>query len=94
MRGNPAQRAGCPSFKGVPFIFLRSFMRQSEIELLMAYIVNEESRLENDVIELTNRVRFRRVDITDCVELIVAINRLDNFREFALIVIRLLRLGE
>lgn len=69
-------------------------MRQSEIELLMAYIVNEESRLENDVIELTNRVRFRRVDINDCVELIVAINRLDNFREFALIVIRLLRLGE
>ena len=69
-------------------------MRQSEIELLMAYIVNEESRLENDVIELTNRIRFRRVDITDCVELIVAINRLDNFREFALIVIRLLRLGE
>lgn len=68
-------------------------MRQSEIELLMAYIVNEESRLENDVIELTNRIRFRRVDITDCVELIVALNRLDNFREFALIVIRLLNLS-
>ncbi len=67
-------------------------MRQTEIELIMAYIVNEEQRLENDVIELRNRIRFRHFDVNDCVEMQLALNRLDNFREFALTVIRLLNL--
>lgn len=69
-------------------------MRQSEIELLMAYIVNEEQRLENDLIELRNRIRFRHFDVNDCVEMQLALNRLDNFREFALIVIRFLSISK
>lgn len=68
-------------------------MRRSEVELLMAYIVNEEARIENDLIELRNRIRFRRIDVTDCVELMLTLQRLEDFREFSLIVIRLLNLG-
>lgn len=67
-------------------------MRQSEKELLLAYLVNEESRLEAEVIELRNRIRFRHVDINDCVEMQLALQRLDDFREFGLTVFRLLNL--
>ena len=68
-------------------------MRQTEIELLLAYIINEESRLENDVIELQNRLRFRRINQNDCIELALTLQRLDDFRDFALVVIRLLKLS-
>jgi hypothetical protein len=67
-------------------------MRQEEIEKLLAYIVNEESRLECEVIELQNRLRFRRISVNDCFELALTLQRLDDFRDFALIVIRLLNL--
>lgn len=68
-------------------------MRQTEIELLMSYIVNEEARIENDLIELRNRIRFRRIDVTDCVEFMLTLQRLEAFREFSLTVILLLNLG-
>lgn len=68
-------------------------MRHSEIDLLMAYIVNEESRIEGELVELRNRIRFRRIDVADCFELMLTLQRLEDFREFALTVIRLLNLG-
>ena len=68
-------------------------MRRSEIELLMAFIVNEEARIENELIELRNRIRFRRIDVADCVEIMLTLQRLEDFRDFALTVIRLLNLG-
>ena len=43
-------------------------MRHSERDLLMAYLVNEESRIEAELVELRNRIRFRHIDVTDCVE--------------------------
>ena len=67
-------------------------MRMTEKELLWAYFINEEMRLENEFIELQNRVRFRHIDINDCVEMQLSLQRLDDFREFALTVIRLLNL--
>lgn len=67
-------------------------MRQTEIDLLMAYFVNEEIRIESELVELRNRIRFRRIDVTDCVELMLTLQRLEDFREFALTVIRLLNL--
>lgn len=69
-------------------------MTKHEIELLLAYIVNEESRLENEVHELQNRIRYRKVSINDCFELACQLQRLDDFRDFALIVIRLLNLPD
>lgn len=67
-------------------------MTQKEKELILSWIVNEEGRLEDDVIELRNRLRFRRIDISDCFELALALQRLENFRDFSLIVLRLLHM--
>ncbi len=67
-------------------------MRQTEKELIMAYIVNEEMRIESELNELRNRIRFRRIDISDCVELALTLQRLADFQEFALVIIRLLNL--
>ena len=69
-------------------------MRQSEKELLWAFIVNEEMRLEDDVQQLRQRLRLRHIDYAYCIELCLALQRLDDFREFALIVIRLLNLSD
>lgn len=67
-------------------------MTLKEKELILSWIVNEEGRLEDDVIELRNRLRFRRIDISDCFELALALQRLENFRDFSLIVLRLLHM--
>ena len=67
-------------------------MKQSEKDLIWAWIVNEETRLENQLVELRNRVRFRSIDITDNIEMMLAIQRLEDFKDFALVLIRLLNL--
>lgn len=67
-------------------------MKQSEKDLLWAWIVNEETRIENELVEIRNRIRFRRIDITDNVEMMLTQQRLEDFRDFALILIRLLNL--
>lgn len=68
-------------------------MKQSEKDLIMSYFVNEEMRLDDEFIELRNRIRFRRIDISDCVELICVMQRIADFHEFSIIVMRLLHLG-
>lgn len=63
-----------------------------EREILLSWIINEKDRIDNEVNELRTRLRFRRIDISDCVELSFAMQRKEDFEEFALIVLRLLRL--
>lgn len=67
-------------------------MKQSEKDLLWAWIINEQIRLENELTEIRNRVRFRRIDVSDNVEMMLTLQRLEDFRDFALVVIRLLNL--
>lgn len=67
-------------------------MKESEKELLLAYFVNEDARLEAEYIELRNRVRFRKIDISDNVEMMLLQQRIADFQEFALVVMRLLKL--
>lgn len=67
-------------------------MKQSEKDLLWAWIINEQIRLENDLTEIRNRVRFRHIDVSDNVEMMLTLQRLEDFRDFALVVIRLLNL--
>ena len=67
-------------------------MNQREKELILSWIYNEEIRLENEVVELQNRVRFRKISVNDCIELALTLQRLDDFNEFVLIVLRLLDL--
>lgn len=68
-------------------------MTQHERELIISWIVNEEIRLDNEVKELQSHVRFRKMTVSDSLELAFAQQRLENFQEFALIVIRLLNLN-
>lgn len=67
-------------------------MTEKEKELLLAWIVNEQLRLDQELNELRNRIRFRRIDISDNVEMMLLLQRLSDFEEFAGILIRLLHL--
>lgn len=61
-------------------------------ELLLAYFYNNRCRLEEEVKQLQTNVRFRKIDITDCVELICAIQRLETFSEVTRDVLSLLKI--
>lgn len=67
-------------------------MKLTEKELLWAWITNEQIRIENELTELRNRIRFRRIDISDCIELMLTLQRYEDFKDFALVLIRLLNL--
>lgn len=67
-------------------------MRKKERELLLAWLVNEDARLDAQLVELRNRVRFRHITIEDNLEMILLQQRVEDFRDFALTLIRLLNL--
>ncbi|MBQ7783294.1 MAG: replication initiation factor domain-containing protein [Oscillospiraceae bacterium] len=56
---------------------------QKQRELWMCYVVNQREHLENDVKRLQTNLRYRRVDAVDCMELALAVERLNCFNEFA-----------
>lgn len=56
-------------------------MRQSEKDLISAYIYNNYVRLENQLYTLKNNVRFRNIDIADLMELICAKQEFETFKE-------------
>ena len=56
-------------------------MNQKEISLLYSYIYHNQIELENEVKQLQTNIRFRRIDITDCIELACALQRLETFKE-------------
>ena len=66
-------------------------MTEKEKRILQSYLVNEDARLSDMVQELQARIRFRRIDVVDCVELACVINHYDSFREFRKIIDRLLQ---
>lgn len=67
-------------------------MRASERDLLYAWIVNEESRIANELHEIRNRIRYRDIDVNDNVEMMLTQQRYADFRDFTLVLIRLLNL--
>lgn len=56
-------------------------MKEKEIDLLFAYIYNNRMRLEEEVSQLQANIRFRKIDSVDCVELMLATERLNTFKE-------------
>ncbi len=56
-------------------------MNKRELTLLYSYLYNNRIRLENEVKQLQQNVRYRRVDIVDCMELACALERLNTFTE-------------
>ena len=61
-------------------------------ELLLAYFYNNRCRLEDEVKQLQTNIRFRKVDISDCVELACAIQRLETFSEVTRHVMTILKM--
>ncbi|MDE5763512.1 MAG: hypothetical protein K2N49_00190 [Ruminococcus sp.] len=68
-------------------------MTQKEMMILCSYIYNNRVRLEHEVHQLQNNIRFRRIDVTDCVELTCTLQRLDTFIEVTNDIMHLLKLG-
>ncbi len=65
-------------------------MKQTEILLLQQYLISERSRLQSDVNQLQCNLRWRNYDSVDCLELIIAKERLSAFIEFSRCVYALL----
>jgi len=67
-------------------------MTEKEKELILAWIVNEQLRIDQELSELRQRVRFRRIDVADNFEMILLQQRAADFEEFSRVLLRLLRL--
>lgn len=51
-------------------------------EIFFQYLLNERDRLENDVDNLRQTLRYRNIDAVDCLELSLALERLNCFNDF------------
>lgn len=69
-------------------------MTSKERELLCSWIVNEESRLYDELNQLRSNIRFRKVDQSDCYEMILVQQRYYDFCDFVLTLGRLVKLWE
>jgi len=55
----------------------------NKYDLLLEYFYKERNRLENDIEQLQENLRYRRVSSVDCLELIIAKERLSAFLEYS-----------
>lgn len=68
-------------------------MKQSELTLFYSYIYNNLVRLKNEIRALQSNLRYREIDVIDCIELAFAIERYNNFVEITNQIKSLLNLG-
>ena len=68
-------------------------MKQSELTLLYTYIYNNRVRLKNEIRALQANLRYRDIDVIDCIELAFAIERYNTFVEVTNQIKTLLNLG-
>lgn len=69
-------------------------MRQSEKDIINEYLYNNYCRLEERCQTLQNNLRFRRVDMVDCIELACALQEFETFKEISVHIRILLKLSE
>ena len=69
-------------------------MKNKEVELLWRYILNNLTAMEQEVQQLQQNLRYRRIDTVDCHELSLAIERLNTFRKVSNDILLLLRLDK
>lgn len=69
-------------------------MKNKEVELLWRYILNNLTALEQEVQQLQQNLRYRRIDTIDCHELSLAIERLNTFQKVSNDILLLLRLDK
>ena len=68
-------------------------VREKEIILLLQYIVNNRQELEQELRELQQNVRYRKVSVNDCLELALCRERLSMFNQVTRDIVSLLKLG-
>lgn len=68
-------------------------MREREIILLMQYIMNNKQEQEAELRELQNKLRYRRIDVDDCIELMLCKERFETFTRVTKDIVSLLHLG-
>lgn len=56
-------------------------MTEKEKVLLLSYQYNNRTYLEREVVQLRSNLRYRDVDGVDCMELMLAIERLNMFNK-------------
>lgn len=67
-------------------------MTEKEKRFILAYIYNNRCRLENNVRQLQLNIRYRRIDSVDTVELLYALQELENFNQITNDIMLLLKL--
>ena len=61
-------------------------------DLLLEYFMRERDRLSAEIVQLQENIRYRRISSVDCLELIIAQERLSAFLDFSDNVKTLLRI--
>lgn len=69
-------------------------MKNKEVELLWRYILNNLTAMEQEVQQLQQNLRYRRIDTIDCHELSLAIERLNTFQKVSNDILSLLRMDK
>lgn len=67
-------------------------MTEKEKTLLLSWVVNEQQRLDQEYLDTLQRIRFRKSDTVDYVEMLILSQRMQDFEEFARNMLRLLNL--
>lgn len=65
-------------------------MRQNEFSLLYSYLYNNKVQYEREVQQLQTNLRYRSIDVTDCIELACALERLNTFNHVSNDIVSLL----
>lgn len=68
-------------------------MREKEIILLLQYIVHNKQELEQELREHQQTLRYRKISVTDCMELALCRERLTMFNQVTRDIVALLKLG-
>ena len=69
-------------------------MKKNELDLLYNYVYNNRFRLESELKQLQQNIRYRSVDVVDCSELACTIERLATFIQTTKDIMKLLSLPE
>ena len=65
-----------------------------EKELFLQFEYNHREFLRNNVRQLQQNVRYRDIDSVDCIELIIAIEKLNGFEEYCKIMHTIFSIGK
>lgn len=65
-----------------------------EKELFLQFEYNHRDYLKNNVRQLQQNLRYRDIDSVDCIELIIAIEKLNGFEEYCKIMHTIFSIGK